>query len=312
MIRRDLTDFGVHHDVWFSEKSLYETGAVEKAVEFLKDRDQAYEQDGAVWFRATRYGDVKDRVLFRSNGVATYFMSDIAYHKNKYDRGFDLVIDVWGADHHGYVPRMTAAVESLGRKAEDLRILLIQFVNLLRGGEQVSMSTRSGQFVTLRDVLDEVGVDASRYFFVMRSCDSHLDFDLALAKEASNDNPVYYVQYAHARIHSLFREARSRGIDLPDGEADLSLLGAPEEQALIRKLSTFPDETVKAAEELAPHRITFYLYDLAALFHSFYNAHRVLDVEPELCRARLALLDATRIVLANALALLGIGAPENM
>ena len=312
MIRRDLTDFGVHHDVWFSEKSLYETGAVEKAVEFLKGRDQAYEQDGAVWFRATQYGDVKDRVLFRSNGVATYFMSDIAYHKNKYDRGFDLVIDVWGADHHGYVPRMTAAVESLGRKAEDLRILLIQFVNLLRGGEQVSMSTRSGQFVTLRDVLDEVGVDASRYFFVMRSCDSHLDFDLALAKEASNDNPVYYVQYAHARIHSLFREARGRGIDLPDGEADLSLLGAPEEQALIRKLSTFPDEAVKAAQELAPHRITFYLYDLAALFHSFYNAHRVLDVEPELCRARLALLDATRIVLANALALLGIGAPENM
>lgn len=312
MIRRDLTDFGVHHDVWFSEKSLYETGAVEKAVEFLKGRDQAYEQDGAVWFRATQYGDVKDRVLFRSNGVATYFMSDIAYHKNKYDRGFDLVIDVWGADHHGYVPRMTAAVESLGRKAEDLRILLIQFVNLLRGGEQVSMSTRSGQFVTLRDVLDEVGVDASRYFFVMRSCDSHLDFDLALAKEASNDNPVYYVQYAHARIHSLFREARGRGIDLPDGEADLSLLEAPEEQALIRKLSTFPDEAVKAAQELAPHRITFYLYDLAALFHSFYNAHRVLDVESELCRARLALLDATRIVLANALALLGIGAPENM
>ncbi len=312
MIRRDLADFGVHHDVWFSEKSLYDTGAVKAAEAFLKERDQAYEQDGATWFRATRYGDAKDRVLFRSNGVATYFMSDIAYHKNKYDRGFDLVIDVWGADHHGYVPRMTAAVESLGRKAEDLRILLIQFVNLLRGGEQVSMSTRSGQFITLRDVIDEVGVDASRYFFVMRSCDSHLDFDLALAKEASNDNPVFYVQYAHARIHSVFREALGRGIVLPDAFVDLSILGAPEEQALIRKLAAFPDELAKAAEELAPHRVTFFLYDLASLFHSFYNAHRVLDAEPSLCLARLALLDATRVVLANALALLGIQAPQNM
>lgn len=312
MIRRDLKDFGVRYDVWFSEKSLYDSGAVREAAEFLKKRGFAYEKDGAVWFKATEFDDAKDRVLFRSNGVATYFMSDIAYHKNKYDRGFDLVIDVWGADHHGYVPRMTAAVESLGRKAEDLRILLIQFVNLLRGGEQVAMSTRSGQFVTLRDVIDEVGVDASRYFFVMRSCDSHLDFDLALAKEASNENPVYYVQYAHARIHSLFREASGRGVALSGEDVDLSLLDTAEEQALIRKLAAFPEEVAKASEELAPHRVTFYLYDLASHFHSFYNAHRVLDAEPDLRRARLALLDATRITLANALGLLGVQAPQNM
>lgn len=312
MIRRDLKDFGVRYDVWFSEKSLYDSGAVREAAEFLKKRGFAYEKDGAVWFKATEFDDAKDRVLFRSNGVATYFMSDIAYHKNKYDRGFDLVIDVWGADHHGYVPRMTAAVESLGRKAEDLRVLLIQFVNLLRGGEQVAMSTRSGQFVTLRDVIDEVGVDASRYFFVMRSCDSHLDFDLALAKEASNENPVYYVQYAHARIHSLFREASGRGVALSGEDVDLRLLDTAEEQALIRKLAAFPEEVAKASEELAPHRVTFYLYDLASHFHSFYNAHRVLDAEPDLRRARLALLDATRITLANALGLLGVQAPQNM
>lgn len=312
MIRRDLKDFGVRYDVWFSEKSLYDSGAVREAAEFLKKRGFAYEKDGAVWFKATEFDDAKDRVLFRSNGVATYFMSDIAYHKNKYDRGFDLVIDVWGADHHGYVPRMTAAVESLGRKAEDLRVLLIQFVNLLRGGEQVAMSTRSGQFVTLRDVIDEVGVDASRYFFVMRSCDSHLDFDLALAKEASNENPVYYVQYAHARIHSLFREASGRGVALSGEDVDLHLLDTAEEQALIRKLAAFPEEVAKASEELAPHRVTFYLYDLASHFHSFYNAHRVLDAEPDLRRARLALLDATRITLANALGLLGVQAPQNM
>lgn len=312
MIRRDLKDFGVRYDVWFSEKSLYDSGAVREAAEFLKKRGFAYEKDGAVWFKATEFDDAKDRVLFRSNGVATYFMSDIAYHKNKYDRGFDLVIDVWGADHHGYVPRMTAAVESLGRKVEDLRVLLIQFVNLLRGGEQVAMSTRSGQFVTLRDVIDEVGVDASRYFFVMRSCDSHLDFDLALAKEASNENPVYYVQYAHARIHSLFREAAGRGVALSGEDVDLRLLDTAEEQALIRKLAAFPEEVAKASEELAPHRVTFYLYDLASHFHSFYNAHRVLDAEPDLRRARLALLDATRITLANALGLLGVQAPQNM
>lgn len=312
MIRRDLKDFGVRYDVWFSEKSLYDSGAVREAAEFLKKRGFAYEKDGAVWFKATEFDDAKDRVLFRSNGVATYFMSDIAYHKNKYDRGFDLVIDVWGADHHGYVPRMTAAVESLGRKAEDLRVLLIQFVNLLRGGEQVAMSTRSGQFVTLRDVIDEVGVDASRYFFVMRSCDSHLDFDLALAKEASNENPVYYVQYAHARIRSLFREAAGRGVALSGEDVDLRLLDTAEEQALIRKLAAFPEEVAKASEELAPHRVTFYLYDLASHFHSFYNAHRVLDAEPDLRRARLALLDATRITLANALGLLGVQAPQNM
>lgn len=313
-IKKDLEDFGVNFDVWFSEKSLYEGDAMERAIETLKKNGFAYDADGATWFRATAFSDDKDRVLVRSNGVPTYFMSDVVYHKDKYDRGFDLVIDVWGADHHGYIPRMKAAVQALGRKPEDLEIVLIQFVNLLRGGEQVPMSTRSGEFVTLREVVGEVGVDATRYFFAMRRSDSHLDFDLELAKSTSTENPVYYVQYAHARIHSIFREAESRGVPLPkDPEAvDVSLLKEPEELALIRKISIFPDEVRKAAEEFAPHRITFFLYELASAFHSFYNAHRVLGVGEDLEAARLCLTEATRVVLAKALELLGITAPERM
>ena len=312
-IRDVLSDFGVEYNVWFSEQSLYDDNLVEPAAQFLKDRDKAYEKDGALWFRSTEYGDDKDRVLFRSNGVPTYFMSDIAYHKNKFDRGFDLVIDVWGADHHGYVPRVRAAVEAMGRDPQDFQVLLIQFVSLLRGGEQVSMSTRSGQFITLKDVLDEVGRDATRYFFIMRSCDSHLDFDLELAKQSTNENPVYYVQYAHARIHSIFREAAERGISVPSAaDVDLSVLVEKEEQMLIRKLALFPEEISKAAEEWAPHRLTFYLHDLASLFHTFYNAQRILGVDDEVMKARLLLVDAARQVLANSLRIMGISAPEQM
>ena len=313
-IKEDLSRFGVVFDVWFSEKSLYEGDAVERTIATLKENGYAYDADGAIWFRSTAFSDDKDRVLVRSNGVPTYFMSDVVYHKNKYDRGFDLVIDVWGADHHGYIPRMKAAVQALGRKPEDLEVLLIQFVNLLRGGEQVAMSTRSGEFVTLREVIEEVGVDATRYFFAMRRSDSHLDFDLDLAKSTSTENPVYYVQYAHARINSIFREAESRGAPLSrdPSEVDVTLLKEPEETALIRQIASFPDEVKKAAEEFAPHRITFFAYELAGAFHSFYNAHRVLGVNEDLEAARLCLTKATKVVLAKALDLLGITAPERM
>lgn len=312
-IREDLSRFGVHFDVWFSEKSLYEKGLVESALSFLKERGHAYEKDGALWFRTTAFGDDKDRVLVRSNGVTTYFASDVAYHKDKFDRGFDLVIDVWGADHHGYVPRMKAAVEALGKDRDALQILLIQFVNLLRGGQQVSMSTRSGEFVTLKEVLDEVGVDAARFFFAMRRCDSHLDFDLELAKRASTDNPVFYVQYAHARIQSIMREAASRKMEIPDpSSVDVDLLLEPEEKALAKRIARFPEEVEKAASELAAHRIAFFAYDLAADFHAFYNAHRVLGVEEPLSKARLCLVEATRVALTNALAILRVEAPERM
>ena len=312
-IKKDLSDFGVAFDVWFSEKSLYDGVRVPKMLETLKKNGFAFEAEGATWFKATAFSDDKDRVLIRSNSVPTYFASDIAYHKDKYDRGFDMVIDVWGADHHGYIPRMKAAVQALGRNEADLQILLIQFVNLIRGGQQISMSTRSGEFVTLREVIDEVGVDAARYFFAMRRSDSHLDFDLDLAKSASNDNPVFYVQYAHARIHSIFREAVSRGVAVPGPfQADLSLLREPEEIALIKRLSAFTEEVEKAATDLAPHRIVYYAYALAGDFHSFYNSHRVLGVEPGIESARLLLSEASRIVLANSLSLLGISAPEQM
>jgi len=313
-IKKDLADFGVNFDMWFSEKSLYESDLLQRTLEALKSNGYAYEADGATWFKATAFSDDKDRVLIRSNGAPTYFMSDIMYHKNKFDRGFDMVIDVWGADHHGYIPRMKAAVQALGRSPEDLQVLLIQFVNLLRGGKQVSMSTRSGEFVTLREVMEEVGVDAARYFFVMRRSDSHLDFDLDLAKSSTNENPVFYVQYAHARIHSIFREAKSRGVSMPENleSVDFSLLSSQEEVSLIRKIGSFPEEMAKAAEELAPHRVTFYLYDISSAFHSFYNAHRVLGVEPELEKARLCLVEACRVVIANSLKLLGVSAPEKM
>jgi len=312
-IKKDLDDFRVQFDVWFSEKSLYERGLIEEMVTFLKEKGLAYEKDGAIWYKSTQFGDEKDRVLIRSTGEPTYFASDVAYHKDKFDRGFDLVIDVWGADHHGYVPRMKAAVQALGKSPDALQILLIQFVSLIKDGKMVPMSTRAGQFVTLREIMDEVGVDAMRYFFLMRKCDSHLDFDIDLAKSASTDNPVYYVQYASARIHSIFKEAASRGIDLAEPEkVDFSLLATEEEKVLVKCLARFPEEILKAANELAPHIIVYYVYDLAKAFHSFYNAHRVLGEERPLTDARLLLVRAVQIVLLNVLQLLKINAPEAM
>lgn len=312
-IKKDLADFGVNFDVWFSESSLYTRNLVPQAMEHLKDRGYAFENEGAVWFKSSDFEDEKDRVLIRNNGVPTYFASDIAYHKEKFDRGFDRVIDIWGADHHGYVPRMKAGVEAIGRSPEDLDVLLIQFVNLVRNGVQVPMSTRSGQFVTLRDVLDEVGMDATRYFFLMRRSDSQLDFDLELAKRQSNDNPVYYVQYAHARICSIMRELKDRGGNLSKaGGPGLGALDGDETRKLVDCLAIFPREMSNASKELAPHAITTYAYNLAGYFHSFYNTSRILGEPAEIEEARLMIAKAVQIVLKRCLALLGVSAPERM
>lgn len=312
-IEEDLECFGVHLDNWYSEQGLYDRGEVARGIELLKEKQLAYEQDGALWLRTTDFGDDKDRVLVRSNGATTYFASDIAYHKEKFDRGFDTVVDVWGADHHGYVPRMKAVLEGLGKKPENLKILLVQLVNLLREGEQVAMSTRAGEFVTLRQVVDEVGKDACRFFFLMRRSDSQLDFDLELAKKQSTDNPVYYVQYAHARVCSINRNAAEQKLVPPgQGEADLSKLCLDEEMELVKQLSRYPEVVVAAAQNLEPHRVTFYLQDLAAQFHSYYNRHRVVTEDVETSRARLYLVNCVRLVVANALGVLGISAPEKM
>ncbi|GFO57809.1 arginine--tRNA ligase [Geomonas silvestris] len=309
----DLKDFGVVLDHWFSEQSLFDDGKVTSAIKEMQEKGLIYEQEGALWFRTTDYGDDKDRVVVRSNGVTTYFASDIAYHRDKFERGFDWVIDVWGADHHGYVPRLKGVVQGLGRKADDLGIILVQLVSLLRDGVPVAMSTRSGEFVTLKEVVDEVGRDAARFFFLMRRSDSQLDFDLELAKRQSADNPVYYVQYAHARIRSIFETARERGL-APDFSAlKLELLESADDLALIKKLSVYPEILEGAAVNFEPHRITYYLQELAGEFHSFYNKSRVIiPEEPQLSQARLFLLDCVATVLKNALTVLGISAPERM
>jgi arginyl-tRNA synthetase len=312
-IKTDLANFGVKFDVWFSESSLYTRNLVPEAMEHLKKRGYAFEADGALWFKSSDFEDEKDRVLIRTSGVPTYFASDIAYHKEKFDRGFDRVIDIWGADHHGYVPRMKAGVEAIGRAPDDLDVLLIQFVTLVRNGVQVPMSTRSGQFITLRDVVDEVGVDATRYFFLTRHSDSQLDFDLELAKRQSNDNPVYYVQYAHARICSIMRELRERGGNVPT--ADTLQADAPdgeEARRVVNCLALFPREIENAAAELDPHVITAYAYSLAGFFHSFYNTNRILGEAPDVEAPRLMLAEAVRIVLRRCLGLLGVSAPERM
>lgn len=312
-IQQDLRDFGVVHDTWFSEQSLFDSGKVDESIAYLKDKGFLYENEGALWFRTTDFGDDKDRVVVRGNGVTTYFASDIAYHREKYEQGFDLVIDVWGADHHGYVPRLKGIVQSLGRDPEDLKIVLVQLVALLRNGVPVAMSTRSGEFVTLKEVVDEVGRDAARFFFLMRRSDSQLDFDLELAKSQSSDNPVYYVQYAHARICSIFDNAREKGFTLPDVDrTPLSKLETPEEISLIKALAAFPDVVEASALHFEPHRIPFYLQDLAGLFHSFYNKNRVIGEDPELSAARLLLLKCTAQTLKNGLILLGVSAPERM
>jgi arginyl-tRNA synthetase len=308
--REDLAAFRVGFDNWFSEASLYAQGAVDATVQKLEARGHLYEQDGALWFRSTQFGDEKDRVVRRENGQYTYFASDIAYHADKFARGFDRMIDVWGADHHGYIPRVRGAIEALGLDAARLDVALVQFAVLYRGGEKVAMGKRSGEFVTLRELREEVGNDAARFFYVMRRADQHLDFDLDLAKSESQDNPVYYVQYAHARLCSLFAQWGGDAARLVD--ASLAPLSSEREVVLMRALAEFPEVVQGAARELAPHTIAFYARELAANFHSYYNAERILVDDGDLCTARLALCAAVRQVLANALSLLGVNAPEEM
>lgn len=312
-IREDLNLFGVKYDVWFSEQSLYDSGTVDATIKDFHRRGKVYKKDGALWFRTSDFGDVKDRVVVRQNGLTTYFASDIAYHQDKYDRGFDTVIDVWGADHHGYIPRMKAAVEASGYNPNQFEVILVQLVNLLRSGEPVAMSTRAGEFVTLKDVIEEVGSDAARFIFLTRHYESPLDFDLVLAKQKTNDNPVYYVQYVHARISSIIRKAAERGIDeIVRDEAAIATLQAPEEIQLIKTLARYPEAVTSSAKTLEPHCITFFLMNLASAFHAYYNKHRVLVDDPDLCRGRLYLVEAVRKVIRNGLALLGVSAPKSM
>ena len=308
--RCDLEEFGVRFDQWFSERSLYDSGQVERAMQALEGAGHIYIQDGAKWFRSSTFGDEKDRVVQRENGQYTYFASDIAYHLEKFGRGFERVIDVWGADHHGYIPRVKAALQALGQDPSRLDIALVQFAVLYRNGEKVSMSTRSGEFVTLRELRQEVGNDAARFFYVLRKSDQHLDFDLDLAKSQNNDNPVYYIQYAHARVCSVLEQWGGDVAQLP--AADCAPLASPHETALLKRLMEYPEVIENAARELAPHMVAFYLKDLAGEFHSFYNAERFLVEDEALKRARLALALAVRQVLRNGLALLGVGAPEKM
>jgi len=308
--RDDLARFRVEFDRWFSEQSLYDSGAVAKTVERLETGGQLYRKDGALWFRSSAFGDEKDRVVQRENGQYTYFASDIAYHAEKFERGFERVIDVWGADHHGYIPRVRGALAALGLPPERLTVALVQFAVLYRGGEKVAMGKRSGDFVTLRELREEVGNDAARFFYVMRKSDQHLDFDLDLAKSESQDNPVYYVQYAHARVCSVF--AQWGGDPERLVRAPLASLTHPRELALMQRLGAFPETIEAAARELAPHSLAFYLRELAGEFHSYYNAERILLDDEAQRLARLALCAAVRQVLSNGLSLLGVSAPEKM
>jgi arginyl-tRNA synthetase len=307
--RDDLVDFGVAFDCWFSERSLYTSGMVERAIGRLEERGHVYVEAGAKWFRSSQFGDEKDRVIQRENGQHTYFASDIAYHLDKFERGFDLVIDVWGADHHGYIPRVKGALEALGLNPEQLTVALVQFAVLYRNGRKVSMSTRAGEFVTLRELRREVGNDAARFFYVLRKSDQHLDFDLDLAKSHSNENPVYYIQYAHARVCSVHEQWQG-GAELRT--ADMSALVSERELGLLQRLMEYPDAVESAARELAPHVIAFYLKELAGEFHGYYNATRILVDDAPVRLARLALATAVRQVLRNGLALLGVSAPEKM
>lgn len=312
-IKRDLGRFRVDFDIWFSETSLYEDGQVEASLTELRDKGQTYEQDGATWLRTTEYGDDKDRVLVKNDGTYTYLTPDISYHRNKYDRGYNRMINIWGADHHGYIPRIKAAMQALGKNPEQLTVLIAQMVSLFQDGEKVKMSKRTGKAVTMVDLMDEVGVDAIRYFFTMRSMDSHLDFDMDLAISTSNENPVYYVQYAHARICSIFRQAEEQGVVIPEpGAVNFSKLTAEHEFDLLRKMGELPEEIVIAAGSYAPHRLVRYVYELAAMLHSYYRAERVITEDADQTAARLVLLGAVRIVIANVLRLIGVSAPERM
>ena len=308
--RNDLEEFGVRFDVWFSEQSLFDSGLVARAVDALKQGGHLYQQDGALWFRSTTFGDEKDRVVQRENGLYTYFASDIAYHLNKFERGFDRVINIWGADHHGYIARVNGALKALGLDSDKLTIALVQFAVLYRNGEKAAMSTRSGEFVTLRELRNEVGNDATRFFYVLRKSDQHLDFDMDLAKSQSNENPVYYLQYAHARICSVLQQWQGDAAALR--QADVSVLESDYEKVLLQHLIDYPQVIESAAVDMAPHMIAFYLKDLAADFHSYYNASRFLVEDEKVKLARLALVAAVAQVMRNGLALLGVSAPEKM
>jgi arginyl-tRNA synthetase len=341
IIRRDLQSFGIEFDSWFSEASLLASGAVDRVLAELQQKGLVFEQEGAIWFRSSAFGDEKDRVVRKQEGEYTYLASDIAYHRDKLLRGYDQLINVWGADHHGYIPRMQAVIQAYGYPTDRLRVVLVQMVNLLRAGKKIEMSKRAGEFITLREVMEEVGTDAAKFFFLMRRSDTHVDFDLDLAKQQSAENPVYYVQYAHARIASLFRVAHERGIPLPKwSDVDLTVLKEPDEFVLIRKLSAYPSLVQGSAVSLEPHRLTFYLQELAALLHTFYFRHRILPpavdmdisdartfvteeeslrtprrrepISRDLTAARLILMQEVQTVFRNALAMLGITAPERM
>jgi len=312
-LKRDLEDFRVGFDVWYSETSLYKNGKIDEALDALRESGYVYEEDGATWLRSTDFGDDKDRVLIKQDGSYTYLTPDIAYHKDKLARGFEKLINIWGADHHGYIPRMKAAIQALGYDREALEVEIIQLVHLYKNGEKMKMSKRTGKAVTMRDLVDEVGLDATRYFFAMRSSDTHMDFDLDLAVSESNENPVYYAQYAHARICSILRAGEEQGVTVA-ADADFSLVASSEKEIdLLKKLGEFPSAVGEAAVKRVPHRITNYIFELASTFHSFYNAEKVLDSEqPERTKARLGLVKTVQITLKNALALIGVSAPEKM
>jgi arginyl-tRNA synthetase len=311
-LQHDLREFRVEFDEWYSETSLYHNGKIDEALTALRDKGHIYEEDGATWFRSTTYGDDKDRVLIKNDGSYTYLTPDIAYHQDKLKRGFEKLINIWGADHHGYIPRMKAAIQALGYKEDTLEVEIIQLVHLYKNGEKMKMSKRTGKAVTMRDLTEEVGLDAVRYFFAMRSSDTHLDFDLDLAVSQSNENPVYYAQYAHARICSMLRQGEEMGLSF-DGELDLALIASEKEIELLKKLGEFPAAVSEAADKRLPHRITNYIMELASTLHSFYNAEKVLDSENmDRTKARLALMKAVKITLQNSLALIGVSAPEKM
>ena len=311
-LKEDLEAFNVSYQVWFSEKTLHEAGYIEETCDYLTERGKMYEKDGARWLKSTDYGDDKDRVVIRDNGVPTYLAADIAYHRDKFRREFDRVINIWGADHHGYVCRVKAAVSALGYDPDALEVLLLQMVSLYRNGQLVKMSKRTGESVTLAELIEEVGTDAARFFFIMRSIDSQLDFDLDLAKSQSNENPVYYIQYAHARIASIFRQADEAGIARPSADTVLSVLKEEAEIDLIKKIGEYPEEVEEAARERAPHHIARYAHELAGLFHTFYNQCRIVGVEKELSEARLALVTAVQQTIRHALTMLGVSAPDKM
>ena len=311
-IKNDLAEFGVVFEKWFSEQSLIDSGLSESCISKLKDSKNLYEKDGALWFKTTNYGDEKDRVVVRDNGNHTYFASDIAYHLEKLDRGYDKIINVWGADHHGYIPRVKASIEALGHNSDKLEILLVQFANLYRGGSKVQMSTRSGSFVTLEDLRAEVGNDAARFFYILRKSEQHMDFDLDLAKSKTNENPVYYIQYAHARICSVFKQADEKELELDVSQANLSLLTEEIEKDILRELSRFRSVLESSAIQYEPHQLAYYLRDLSNHFHSYYNACKFIVDDKNLTQSRLALINATQQILKNGLSILGVGAPESM